>query len=143
MTLQAIDGGAGTPPEPDWSSIYSDDLDIASAHEEWCQVVSELRTAKALSVAVGHAIKRLVGFRIEYERASRAIIDQGAVTKAKRTGVQKYNLFWTVLRQSHEAITTLEAELGVSPTRRSKIVPLSGKRAKTRASDDYLGAAGR
>ena len=50
--MTTINGGDGSPPEPDWSSIYADEFDIAAAHHEWGIVVRELRASVTLSVAL-------------------------------------------------------------------------------------------
>ena len=100
------------------------------------------RDAGTLAVANGHAIKRLVDFRIQYERSSRHVAEQSPVTKAKRTGVPQYNLHWTVMRQADEAIRALEAALGVAPTSRGKATKVSRVKKAKRAADAYLGKAG-
>lgn len=138
MTLNVVEGGDGTPPEPDWSKIYSDGLDVALAHEHWINVVSELRSAGTLAVANGHSIKRLVEFRFQYERASQQVAEVGPVIRAKRTKVPQYNPHWIVMRQADQSITYLEAELGISPTRRGKAVKVQRGRSSTRASAAYL-----
>lgn len=140
--LTTIDGGAGTPPEPDWALVYSDASEITQAHEEWATVVAELKSVDALSVANGHAIKRLVTFRIIYDRTANIVIEQGAVVPAKRTKVPSHSAHWTVLRQSAEIIAGAEAELGLAPTRRGKLVAVKRKQAKPRAADAYTGRVG-
>jgi hypothetical protein len=52
-TISAIDGGHSLPPEPDWASVYSDEFDIAAAHERWGTVARELQSANTLAVANG------------------------------------------------------------------------------------------
>ncbi len=140
--LTAIDGGAGVPPEPDWALTFSDPSDAACAHEQWGSVVNELKAANALTVANGHAIKRLVIFRLIYDRAADTVIEQGAVVPAKRTKVPSHSAYWTVLKQSSEAIATAEAELGLSPTRRGKLVAVKRNGRRARAADEFLGKTG-
>lgn len=135
--LRVINGGDGMPPEPDWSATYSDVMDIALARETWAQVTREMHQAGTLAVANGHAIMRLCNFRIIYERANRAAAEQGAVIKAKKTGVLQYSPHWIVARQADDSIRALEAELGISPLRRSK-VGRTPKRAAPKPSDKYL-----
>ena len=69
LTLTAIEGGDGEPPEPDWAMVFADPLDIEIARDEWGLVIREMRTVETLSVANGHAIRRLVEFRVQYRRA--------------------------------------------------------------------------
>lgn len=140
--LTAIEGGAGMPPEPDWSLTFTVASQADRAHLEWVSIVGELREANALTVANGHAIKRLVIFRIIYDHTANDVIAKGAVVPAKRTRVPSHSAHWTVLRQSAEVIATAEAELGLSPTRRSKLVPVKRKQPKSRAADAYIGRTG-
>lgn len=142
MKLSTIEGGAGTPPEPDWTVLYSDPLEVAAASEEWGAIIRELREAKALTVANGHACRRLVEFRIIYERAARQVAEHGPVTKAKRTRVPTWNLHWLAMKQASECIRALEAELGVAPTRRGKVAQAVRRKAKPKPSDVYLGKDG-
>lgn len=46
MSFEVITGGDGTPPEPDWHLIYSDEIDLAMAREEWAIVIREMQAAK-------------------------------------------------------------------------------------------------
>jgi P27 family predicted phage terminase small subunit len=139
MTLRTIEGGDGLPPEPDWSATYNDVLDQALARETWGQVTREMMEAGTLAVVNGHAIQRLVNFRIIYERAARAAAEQGAVIKAKKTGVLQYSPHWIVSRQADDAMRALEAELGISPLRRSRAGKAVGRARKSRPADRYLG----
>ena len=134
MNFHAIGGGDGIPPEPDWSLHYSDALDIAAARDEWGVVVCEMQRAETLTVANGHAIRRLVEFRIQWRRASEHVAEHGAIIKGKTTGRGgQWNPFWTVMRQADSKILTLEAELGLSPRRRAAAVKVkSGERTEAR-----------
>lgn len=143
MTLTPMPGGGGEPPMPEWNSLYSDPLDIASATEEWGVVIREMQEAGTLSVANGHAIKRLVMFRLEYERSSREVVEHGAVLLAKRTKVQQANVHWVVMRQADEAIRVLEAELGLPPVRRAKAGKVQKKAKTDSAAQKYLKLADR
>lgn len=137
-----LPGGDGEPEEPDWTTVYSDELDIAAARIEWGVVIRELKGADALTVANGHAIRRLVEFRVQYDRASKHVAEHGPVLKgSRRAKVGQWNPFWSVMRQSEESIRALEAELGLAPTRRGKIVKATQKQSRRRAADDYLGQA--
>lgn len=138
MTLKAIPGGEGTPPAPDWSQTFVDEMDLAFAHDEWAAVVSEMSGRGILSVANGHAIKRLVEFRVVYERAARQLAEQGPIIKAAATGVPQINPYWTVMKQADEAVRTAEAELGLSPVRRSKATKVEKKTRVARAADAFL-----
>lgn len=138
MTFSAIEGGEGSPNEPDWSSLYSDELDIAQAHQQWTIVLGELRDAGTLALANGHAMKRLVEFRVQYERSSRHVAEHGPVMKGKRAKIGQWNPHWSVMRQADEAIRVIEAELGISPVRRGKATKVERAKKAPRAADRFL-----
>lgn len=138
MTLSAIPGGAGSPPEPDWAGTFNDVLDIVFAHEQWAALTGEMSGLGTLSVTNGHAIKRLVEFRVQYERAARHVAENGAILPAKRAKVGQFNPYWSIMRQSDEAIRVLEAELGVAPVRRAKAAKVEKKTRQARPADAYL-----
>ena len=141
MSLTTIGGGDGTPPEPDWSQLYADEFDLAFAAEQWGAVVREMAGRGILSVANGHAIKRLVQFRVQFERASRHVAENGAIIPAKRSKAPQWNLHWSVMTKADEAIRVLEAELGLAPVRRGKAAKVERKVRQARAADAYLKAA--
>lgn len=138
MTFATVEGGDGVPLQPDWTSVYSDELDILAANEEWGIVVRELQEAGTLAAANGHAIRRLVEFRIQYERSSRHVAENGPVLKGKRAKVGQWNPHWSVMCQADGAIRALEAELGLAPTRRSKATKVQRAKKTVRAADRYL-----
>lgn len=138
MSVTTIDGGDGAPPEPDWSQIYADEFDLAFATEQWGAIVREMRDRSILSVANGHAIKRLVEFRVQYERAAKYLAEHGPVVKAKRTGVPQINPHWTIMRQADEAVARAEAELGLAPVRRDKAAKVERKVRQARAADQFI-----
>lgn len=138
MTLETVHGGDGIPPEPDWASVYQDVLDQALAHEEWGIVLREMQEMQTIAMANGHAIKRLVMFRIQYERAARDVAENGPVVKAKKTRVPQYNPHWIVMRQADDAIRSLEGELGIAPLRRGRAGKATKKTKVARAADRYL-----
>lgn len=139
MSLHQIQGGDGTPVEPDWSLTYTDAADIEFASEQWGLVVREMRAAETLTVANGHMIARLVGFRVVYERANRTIAEAGTIIQAKRTKVPQISPHWTVMRQADEAIRAIEAELGVSPLRRNRVGKTQRAKKAPNAASAYLG----
>jgi phage terminase small subunit len=138
MSLQTVDGGLGLPPEPDWSENYTDVLDLALAREQWGIVVREMTEAGTLSIANGNTIQRLIEFRVIYARASRDLADNGALGRAKRSRVPQVNPNWPIMRQAAEQITTLEAELCLTPRRRAAAGKVQRKPKATRAADAYL-----
>lgn len=139
MALTGIDGGNGMPPEPDWSQFYADELDILLAHEEWGTITRELASAQVLSVSNGHAIKRLVEFRVQYERSAKHVAEKGAILAPtnKKAKVGQWNPHWSVMRQADDAMRVLEAELGLAPVRRGKATKVQNGKKAQRAADNY------
>lgn len=138
MAFEAVAGGDGTPPEPDWSALYVDELDLAAAKSHWGSTVRDLRESGTLSVANGHAIRRLVEFRIQYERAARHVAENGPIIAAKRAQTGQFNPYWAVMKHADEAIRILEAELGIPPVRRGRATKVKRAEKVQRASDKYL-----
>ncbi|MDR6953798.1 P27 family predicted phage terminase small subunit [Ancylobacter sp. 3268] len=135
MTFTSIDGA---PPEPDWTSLFTDELDIAIARDRWAIVVREMQEAGTLVLANDHAIRRLVDFSVQYERASRQVCEMGTIQKARRSKVPMPSPYWTVMRQAGEEIRVLEIELGISPVRRGKAQKVQRAKKAPRAADSYL-----
>ena len=137
--ITSIAGGDGLPAEPDWASIYADEFDIAAAHEHWGIVTRELQSAGKLAVANGDAIRRLIEFRVQYERASKHVAEHGPVLKptSRKAKVGQWNPFWSVMKQADEAIRAAEAELGISPVRRGKVTKVQRGKKTSRAADEF------
>lgn len=138
--MTSIEGGEGVPREPDWSQIFTDEFDLALAGEQWGIVTRELSDAGVLAVANGHAVRRLVEFRVQYERSAKHVAEKGSIlaptSKKAKTG--QWNPHWSVMRQADESIRVLEAELGLAPTRRGKTTKVTRGKKTARAADRFL-----
>lgn len=135
MTFEAIDGGNGAPEQPAWQLTFSDTSECAAAAAYWSTITTTMRMAETLSAANGHAIRRLVVAAIVYDRAAAAVARDGAIRRVK--GVDRKNPQWMVLKQSAEVCAGLEAELGLTPARRSRAGKVSRKPRRLGA-DAYL-----
>jgi phage terminase small subunit len=141
--LTSIAGGDGVPREPDWSQLFTDEFDLALATEHWGVITRELDNAGVLAVTNGHAIRRLIEFRVQYERSARHVAEKGAILAptSKKAKVGQWNPHWSAMRQADESIRVLEAELGLAPTRRGKTTKVQRGKKAPRAADDYLRSA--
>lgn len=137
MALTTIQGGDGRPPEPDWTTIFNDELDQLAAAEHWRAVVNEMHEAGTLAAVNAHTVKRLVLFYVEFDRSAREVAERGKVTKTK-SGVPQLNLEWTGMKQANEACTSLEAELGISPRRRNAAGKAQKSKRGATAAERYL-----
>lgn len=140
MNMTSIAGGDGVPSEPDWRSLYADELDVAEAHDQWGIVTREMSSAGTLVVANEHAIQRLIEFRVIYQRSSRHVAEHGPILKAKRAKVGQWNPHWSAMRQASAEITVLEARLGLDPVARGKATKVQRAKKAPRAADAYLKA---
>lgn len=114
--LTAIPGGG--VQEPNWRTIYDDELDQENAKEQWRLIVNELTASEKLAAVNFHQIKRLAQFYVMYDVAHRHVVEEQAVTKSAK-GNQVYNLWYTVMQQAASSAADLEAELTISPRRRT------------------------
>ena len=138
MTFPTIDGGDGSPAEPNWALTYTDELDQMDAHEHWRLVTTAMRDVGTLAAENGHAIKRLVLFYVEFDRSARQVSEQGKVIRAKKTAVPQMNLEWVGMKQASAEASSLEAELGLNPRRRNAAGKVQKKARSARPSDAYL-----
>ena len=136
MAFDLMEGGAGTPEQPDWQQLFSGTDECAAAAAYWSTVVATMRAAETLSTANGHAIKRLVVAAIVYDRASKAVMRDGAIRRVK--GVDRKNPNWMVMRQASEMCSSLEGDLGLSPAKRSRAGKVPRKQRQRTAADEYL-----
>lgn len=133
-----IEGGEGVPPEPDWSQIYNDVFDIEQAHTSWGIVIRDLKEAGTLAVANGHTIKRLVEFRVQYERAAKNVADRGAIIVRKGNQIGMWNPFWNLMTKTSACILILEDALGLTPLKRGNVAQTKFQAKNMKPVDAYL-----
>lgn len=139
--MNLIEGGAETVPEPDWSSLFDDVLDVASASAHWNRVSAELRSRELLASVNGHALQRLVMAYVVYDRAARQVASTGAVMKPRRgntKAIARVSPHFTVMREAGNDADRIEAELGLSPRRRAAATKAENGKKAPRAADRFL-----
>lgn len=139
--MNLVEATGAIVPEPDWASMFSDELEIAAAHEHWRVVSSELRDRDLLSAANAHSLQRLILSYIAYDRAAREVAENGAVTKPRRgnsKAIARVSPWFTAMREASADATMLEARLGLSPRDRSSATKAQRKATRARAADAYL-----
>lgn len=117
--LQVVDGGVGVPPEPDWSIHFADVLDVQVAREQWGILIRELRDTEKLATANAHQLKRLVVSYVLFEVSLRHVAEDGAVFPRKGKKQPTWNPWWSVLKDANAMASVAEAELTITPRRRS------------------------
>lgn len=128
-------------PEPHWRLLLSDDLEVSAASDYWRTLTNEMRDRSLLAPANRHALQRLVIAYINYDRSSREVAENGAVTKPKRgntRAIARISPHFTAMREAGSDAASLEAELGISPRRRSTAAKIDRKARTARAADAYL-----
>ena len=144
--MNVVEGTGLIIAEPHWQMLLTDEIEIEAAAEYWRAVTTELRERSLLAPANRHAIQRLVLAYVIYDRSSRIVAEQGAVTKPKRgnaKAIARLNPHFTAMREAGSDAATLEAELGLAPRRRAAATKVEKKARAARASDEFLGKAAR
>lgn len=117
--MVALEGNGFIIPEPDWSAVFSDELDQATARRQWRIVAAALRNSEKLAEENEHHVKRLVDAYVLYEVALRHVADEGAVFPRKGKKQPAYNPWWAVLKDASSMAAAAESELTLTPRRRS------------------------
>lgn len=144
--MNVVEGTGLIVSEPHWQMLLTDEIEIEAAAEYWRAITTELRERSLLAPANRHAIQRLVLAYVIYDRSSRIVAEQGAVTKPKRgnsKAIARLNPHFTAMREAGSDAATLEAELGLAPRRRAAATKVEKKARAARASDEFLGKAAR
>lgn len=144
--MNVVQGTGEVVPEPHWRMLLTDELEVEAAAEYWRTVTTEMRDRNTLSPTNRHAIQRLVLAYINFDRSSREVAEHGAVTKPKRgnsRAIARISPHFTAMREAGNDAAQLEAELGLSPRRRSTAAKVERKARSARASDDYLRPVGK
>ncbi|WP_454914995.1 P27 family phage terminase small subunit [Xanthobacter sediminis] len=144
--MNVVEGTGLIVVEPHWQMLLTDEMEIEAASEYWRAVTTELRERSLLAPANRHAIQRLVIAYVIYDRSSRIVAEQGAVTKPRRgntKAISRINPHFTAMREAASDAAVLEAELGLSPRRRAAAGKVEKKARAARASDEFLGKSAR
>jgi phage terminase small subunit len=140
--ISPINGTGEIAAEPDWATIYEDDLDLAAARENWRIVRQELAAAGTLSAANGHMMQRLVHARVLYGKCIREVASPGGIVTKPRRGnaraIARLTPHWAALREIGADADRIEAELGLSPRRRGNVTKVQKTQRATTAADAYL-----
>lgn len=139
--MEVIDGTGAIVVEPDWSTYLTSPAEQTSAVEHWRVVTTEMRTRNILSPGNTHAIIRLVLTYIVHDRAWKEASKTGAVLKPKRgseKAIARVSPHFTVMKQAAATAAGMEAELGLSPRRRSSAATVEKNVKRTTGADRYL-----
>jgi len=141
MSVVEIPNTGDIVPEPDWSALFNDELEIASAKEHWRRVTTELKDRALMAPGNAHALQRLVVAYVLYDRSLREVAEHGAVVKPKRgnkTAMHRTSPHFTAMRELASDAAVLEAEFGLAPRRRSAATKAERVRKTAKASDEFV-----
>ena len=143
--MNLVDDTGSIISEPDWVSIFNDELEIDAAHEHWRVIAAEMREARTLTPANAYAVESLVVARVLAVRMRRFVVENGPVTPPKRgnsKAIARVSPYHQALQDYLRDIVVLEDKLGISPTNRGKAGRVDRGKKAPRAADSYLKAVG-
>ncbi|NGP18911.1 P27 family phage terminase small subunit [Devosia aurantiaca] len=143
--MKLVEDTGSIVEQPDWESLFNDELEIGAVTEHWRRVTTELRDRKLLAAGNVHALQRLVVAYVLYDRSLREVAEHGAVTKPKRgnpKAIARTSPHFAAMRELASDAAVLEAEFGLSPRRRSAATVAERKKTVVRASDEFTSKKG-
>lgn len=105
-------------PAPEWDAAH---------RAKWDEVADLLRRQGTLGAEVGDVLRLYVEACIEAARARAHVREHGAIVPAPRTGVPMHSPHRAVARQAEATMLKLAAELGMTPSSRSRIAKPAGQ----------------
>lgn len=139
--MNVINGTGQIVAEPDWSLILNDALERQAAGDHWRRVTTEMRERETLAPSNAHAIQRLVLTYIEFDRNARFVAENGAVMKPKRgnpRAIARLSPYFQAMREMGNDAASLEAELGISPRRRSGVGKVQRRVRQATGADAFI-----
>lgn len=139
--MNAVENTGGIVSEPEWALLLTDEIEREAAADHWRRITGEMRERDTLAAPNAHAIQRLVLSYVLYDRCSRDVTENGAVTKPKRgnpKAIARLSPYFTAMREAGSDAERLEADLGLSPRRRSSVTKVAKREKRQTASANYL-----
>lgn len=131
--------------EPKWSALLDDAAERKAAKAHWARVTAEMAERETLSASNGHSVQRLVLAYIVYDRCSLQAAREGVVTEPKADNpkaIARLSVYFKAMSEAEKTAERLEAQLGLSPQRRSKVGKVTKKRERSAGADAFLGPKG-
>lgn len=132
-------------PEPNWKSLCEDKQEVAQAKKHWLRIIEEMRGRETLAEANGHSVQRLVLAYLNYDRAAAKVATMGVVDEPSEDNpraIARLSIYFKVMSEAEKTAERLEAQLGLSPQRRSKVGKVTKKRERSAGADAFLGPKG-
>lgn len=132
-------------PEPAWKNLCDGKTEISEAKRHWARIVGEMGDRETLAEANGHSVQRLVIAYLNYDRAAAKVATAGVVDEPAQDNpraIARLSIYFKVMSEAEKTAERLEAQLGLSPQRRSKVGKVTKKRERSAGADAFLGPKG-
>lgn len=141
MPKAALKAASGIPV-PDWKSLCNGPNEIAFAKADWDRIILEMSGRETLADVNSHSILRLVLAHLNYNRSAAEVAKLGVVDNPAEDNpraIARMNIHFKVMSEAEKTAERLEAQLGLSPQRRSKVGKVTKKRERSAGADAFLG----
>lgn len=141
----AAKGTAQSVIEPNWNFLLVDRGEREKARKHWRRITSEMQERETLAASNAHALQRLVLAYIHYDRCSKLAAADGIVTEPAKDNpkaIARISAYYKAMSEAEKTAERLEAQLGLSPNRRSKVGKVTKKRERSAGADAFLGPKG-
>ena len=131
--------------QPDWGRLLPNLAEQQAAAFHWQCIVQEMQEREIFSASNRHAVQRLVVAYLVYDRCSLLVGSDGLVTEPNPENpksIARLSIHYKAMREAESTADRLEAQLGLSPGRRSKVGKVAKKRERSASADAFLGPKG-
>lgn len=131
--------------EPNWTVLLDQKAERETAKRHWKRITDEMRERETLSASNGHSVQRLVLAYIVYDRCSAEVARSGLVEEPAEDNpraIARISIHYKVMSEAEKTTERLEAQLCLSPQRRSKVGKVVKKRERSAGADSFLGPKG-
>ncbi len=135
-------GAGGIVDEPNWAQLLPDNRERTAARGHWRAIAEEMLERETLSASNRHALLRLVLAYIVYDRCSLIVAVEGLVTAPSADNpkaIARLSIHYKAMAEAEKTAERLEAQLGLSPGRRSRVGKVTKKRERSAGADAFLG----
>jgi P27 family predicted phage terminase small subunit len=127
--------------EPDWTCIFTDELEIEQSRRLWRMYLDAMRDMGTVSQENLPTLQRLIVTQALYDRAMKHVAEHGPVIEPRRKNsraIARISPQWTALKGYAAECLALESELGLTPRARHKVSPSKRKDNRKVVGGGYL-----
>jgi P27 family predicted phage terminase small subunit len=127
--------------EPDWSCIFSDELEVGEARKLWRVYLDAMREVGTVSHENLPSLQRLIVTQTLHDREAHHVAEHGPVIEPKRKSsrsIARVSPHWTTMVALGKECLALESELGLTPRARGKVSPTRRRANRQVIGGGYL-----